>query len=83
MDWLGKREFDLVIATEWAPAGLKEYAERGGKVLIMGAAKPEFDVAEVERTDHEVRGYIRVRDHSAFPSLKDADLLMLNGPFTA
>ena len=45
MDWLGKREFDVVIATDWAPAGLKEYAERGGKVLIVSAAKPEFDVA--------------------------------------
>jgi hypothetical protein len=83
MDWLGKREFDVVIATDWAPAGLKEYAERRGKVLIVSAAKPEFDVADVERIDREVRGYIRVRDHSAFPSLKDADLLMLNGPFTA
>ena len=29
-----------------------------------------------------VKGYVRVRDHAAFPSLKDADLLLLNGPFT-
>jgi hypothetical protein len=29
-----------------------------------------------------VRGYIRIRDHSAFPSVPDADLVMLNGPFT-
>jgi hypothetical protein len=82
MDWLGKRDFDLVIATEWAPAALRDYAERGGKVLIIGAAKPEFDITDVERTDRELRGYIRVRDHSKFPSLKNADLLMLNGPFT-
>ena len=38
MDWLGKREFDLVIAADWAPAGLKQYAESGGKVLIVSAA---------------------------------------------
>ena len=82
MDWLGKRDFDLVIATAWAPAELKAYAERGGNVLIVGASKPDFDVAEVERTEPEVRGYVRIRDRSAFPSLKDADLVMLNGPFT-
>jgi hypothetical protein len=82
MDWLGKRDFDLVIAMEWAPAGLKEYAERGGNVLIVGAARPEFEITGVERTDRDVRGYIRVRDHSAFSSLKEADLLMLNGSFT-
>ena len=83
MNWLGKRDFDVVIATEWAPVALKDYVERGGKVLIVSAAKPDFEVAEVERTDRDVKGYIRVRDRSAFPSLKDADLVMLNGPFTA
>ena len=36
----------------------------------------------MERTDADVKGYVRVRDHAAFPSLKDTDLLMLNGPFT-
>jgi len=33
--------------------------------------------------DSDVKGYIRVRDHAAFPSLRETDLLMLNGPFTA
>jgi Hypothetical glycosyl hydrolase 6 len=82
LDWVGKRDYDVVIATGWAPAALRQYAENGGKVLIVGAAKPEFSVAPVERTDADVKGYIRVRDHAAFPSLKDTDLLMLDGPFT-
>lgn len=82
MDWLGKRDFDVVIATDWAPAGLRQYAESGGKVLIVSAAKPDFDVAPSERTESDVKGYIRIRDHAAFPSLKDTDLLLLNGPFT-
>jgi hypothetical protein len=82
MEWLGKRNFDLVIATEWAPTGLRQYAGSGGKVLIAGAAPPEFEVAPVERTDADVKGYIRIRDHAAFPSLAQTDLLMLNGPFT-
>ena len=45
--WIGSASgnFDLVIASDWAPAGLRQYAEGGGKVLIASAAKPEFDVA--------------------------------------
>jgi hypothetical protein len=82
MDWVGKRAFDLVIATDWAPAGLKGYAESGGKVLIVGARAPEFEVAPVVNAIKDIRGYVRVRDHAAYPSLKDTDLLMLNGPFT-
>ena len=82
MDWVGKREFDLVICADWAPAGLKQYAENGGHVLVVGANEPEFEVAPVVKTINEIRGYVRVRDHAAFPSLKDTDLLMLNGPFT-
>lgn len=82
MQWLGKREFEVVIATDWAPAGLREYAEQGGKVLVATAAKPEFGVVEVMGTESDVKGYIRVRDHSVFPSLKDTDLLLVNGPFT-
>ncbi len=82
MDWLGKRDFDLVVTADWAPAGLRGYAEPGGKVLIATANPPEFSVAPVVGTDKDVKGYIRVRDHAAFPSLKLTDLLMLNGPFT-
>jgi hypothetical protein len=48
----------------------------------VGAQEPDFEVAPVVKTINEIRGYVRVRDHAAFPSLKDTDLLMLNGPFT-
>src|ERR1019366_6902967 len=82
MRWLGQREFDLVIATDWAPAGLRGYVESGGHVLVLSSRPPEFAVASVIRTTADLPGYVRVRDHSLFPSLKDTDLLMLNGPFT-
>lgn len=83
MEWLGNREFDLVVATDWAPPGLREHAGRGGKVLILSATPPEFDVAPVASRDADVKGYVRIRDHAVFPSLKDTDLVMLNGPFTS
>jgi hypothetical protein len=82
LEWIGKREFDLVIAADRAPEGLRPWVERGGRLLIASAAPPAFEVAPVVRTSADVKGYVRVRDHAAFPSLKDADLLMLNGPFT-
>jgi hypothetical protein len=82
MDWLGKREFDLVVAADWAPAALKQYAEHGGRVLVASARKPDFEVAPVVGTINDLKGYARVRDREVFPSLKDADLVMINGPFT-
>jgi hypothetical protein len=71
-----------VVAADWSPAGLMQYAENGGRVLIASANPPEFEVAPVAKTIKEIRGYVRVRDHAAFPSLKDTNLLMLNGAFT-
>ena len=82
LDWLGKRRFDLVIATDWAPAELKPYAESGGHVLVLNSHPPDFPIAPVIRTWNDLKGYLRVRDHSMFPSLKETDLLMLNGPFS-
>ena len=82
LEWLGKREYDLVVAPGRVPTALKAYVEGGGRLLVAGAAGPDFEVAPVVRTEDDLKGYIRVRDHAAFPSLKDADLLMLNGPFT-
>jgi hypothetical protein len=82
MDWLGKRPFDLVIATGWAPPELKQYLSGGGHALVVGPHQPEFASLPVARTLDDVKGYIRVRDHSAYPSLKDTDLMMLDGPFS-
>lgn len=82
MDWLGKRAFDLVIATNWAPPELRRYAAGGGHVLVVSPQAPEFPVAEVIGTAKDVKGYLRVRDHAQFPSLTGTDLLLLNGAFT-
>jgi hypothetical protein len=82
MDWLGKRPFDLVIATDWAPRELAPYVEHGGKVLIVSPVEPEFPVAPVVSTAKDMKGYFRVRDHAELPSLRDTDLLMTDGPYT-
>jgi hypothetical protein len=82
LDWLGKRPFDLVVASDWVPAELKQYAETGGRVLIASARPPDFPVARIVRTSQDMKGYFRVRDHSVFPSLKDTDLLLVDGAYT-
>jgi hypothetical protein len=82
LDWIGQREFDLVIATDWAPPELSRYK---GRVLVLGANAPEFpfDGRRLEgRTQKDVKGYIRVRNPKDFPSLNETSLLLLNGPFT-
>ena len=82
MDWLGRREFDLVVAADWAPKQLQRYVEGGGRLLLASAHAPEFPAAAVIGTEKSVRGYVRVRDHAAFPSLALSDLLLLDGAFT-
>jgi hypothetical protein len=79
LDWIGKREYDLVISVDGAPAELKGYP---GRVLIVGARPPGFDVARVVRTWKDQRAYMRVRSTKLFPSLQRTSLLMLHGDYT-
>jgi hypothetical protein len=82
MAWIGKRTFDLVVTTNWAPKELLPYVESGGRLLVISPSPPEFPVADVAAPAKDVKGYLRIRDHTQFPSLKDTDLLMLDGAFT-
>ena len=82
LDWMNKRKFDFVVASDWAPAELRQYAESGGHVLVVSARAPEFPFASIVKSWPDMKGYFRVRDHAALPSLKETDLLMTDGPYT-
>ena len=82
IDVLKKKQFDVVIASDWAPKELQQFSENGGRVMIVSHTEPEFPVATVVQQSKDVKGYFRVRNHSMLPSLKDTDLVMTNGPFT-
>jgi hypothetical protein len=82
LKWIGKRDFDLVIAADWAPAELKQYVEQGGHLLIASSREPELPIARVIGNSKDLKGYFRVRNHAMFPSLKDTDLLLLDGAYT-
>lgn len=81
-DLLKSRKFDLVIASDAAPAELDEYVRQGGRLLMAGAREPALQVGRTVRRWTDTRSaYFRIKDHSIFPSLKDTDLLFLDGEY--
>jgi hypothetical protein len=82
LDWIGRREFDVVIATDWVPAELERWVKEGGRLLIVHPRPPEFNLAHGIKTHSDVDGYVRVRDASRFPTLGPTSLLLLDGAFT-
>ncbi len=82
LEWLGKREFDLVLATDWAAPELAQYLAQGGHVLIVSPRPPEIHTPRVITTHKDVESYFRIRNTSLFPSLKLTNLIMLDGDYT-
>ncbi|HSW51084.1 MAG TPA: hypothetical protein VLH09_12960, partial [Bryobacteraceae bacterium] len=82
MDRLSKREFDLVLAADYAPPELSQYIAKGGRVLIVSPRVPEIRTPRVVTTYPDVESYFRVRNHEMFPSLKVTNLVMLDGDYT-
>jgi hypothetical protein len=82
LDWIGRRNFDLVITAGPASKALERYVRNGGRVLAVSARPPEFAAPQVTKTWPRVQGYLRIRDPKAFPSVQLTNILMLDGPFT-
>ena len=82
MNWLGKREFDLVIARDWAPPELSQYLAKGGRLLVVNPRQPEITTPRVITTHKSAQSYFRVRNYDLFPSLKLTNLIMLDGDYT-
>lgn len=83
LDWLGRREVDLVVTAGRAPKELGPWVEQGGRLLAASPEPPAFSDIQVTETRSDLRGYIRVRERAGLPSLEHVDLLLLNGTFTA
>jgi hypothetical protein len=82
LDWIGKRDFDLVIATDWAPNELAPYLNNGGNLFVASPEAPEIFSDREKKTWTGLETYMRVRDKARFPSLQDVDLLMVHGTWT-
>ncbi len=80
LDWIGKREVDLVIAAR-PSTEMSRIVERGIPLLVASDQAPPGITSNVVKHWDRTQGYIRVRDPKRFPSLSLASLLMLDGPF--
>jgi len=81
LDWLGKRDADLVIVAGPAPRELDRFIQDGGRVLLTGPGAPPFDLGKPVKLWKDVQGYFRIRDHALFPSLRSTNLAFMYGDY--
>jgi hypothetical protein len=82
LDWLGKRDADLVISPGQAPAALLPYVQNGGRLILASATAPEFEFAPSVKLWKSPDGaYFRIRDKALFPSLKEIDVVFMYGDY--
>jgi hypothetical protein len=82
LEWIGKRDVDLVIAPGEVPPGLQPYVEKGGHVIVASSVGPPFDMGKVVKLWKDPDGaYFRIRDHAMFPSLKSIDITFFYGDY--
>jgi hypothetical protein len=86
LKWLDDpgRKFDLVIAPGGGAAPeLDRYVKGGGALLIAGATPlpAPLEIGKVVARRDRVQAAWRVHDHALLPSLKDTNLLMLDGEY--
>jgi hypothetical protein len=86
LKWLDDpgRKFDLVIAPGGgAAAELDRYVKAGGALLVAGVTPPAapLNVGKVVARRQRVQATWRIHDHALLPSLKDTNLLLLDGEY--
>ena len=74
------RRYDLVIAPGRVPPGVERYVREGGRLLAAGATAPALPVGHVVGR-RSTQGYWRIHDHSGLPSLRDTNLLFIDGDY--
>lgn len=74
------RDFDVVIVPGRWSEPLDRYVREGGRVLVAGTTLPSVpSIRAVGRKS--TQGYWRVHDRTILPSLKDTDLLFIDGDY--
>jgi len=81
LDWIGRREVDLVVAARPSPE-LRRVTDKGIPLLVVSDQMPPGIAAGAVKRWERAQGYIRVRNPKRFPSLALTSLVMLDGPFT-
>ena len=73
--------FDLVIAPEAPPAQLERYVRDGGRLLVAGTTPPPSIPIGNVTGKRTTQGYWRIQDRTGLPSLKNTDLIFLDGEY--
>jgi Hypothetical glycosyl hydrolase 6 len=82
LEWIGKREADLVIATGETPAALDAWVRSGGRLIIASSTAPQFEIAKTVKLWKDPDGaYFRIRDKALFPSLASTDVVFMYGDY--
>ena len=85
LKWLDDpaRQFDLVIAPGGAAPELARYVREGGQLLVAGTTPPAapLDMGKVIARRERVQATWRIHDRALLPSLKDTNLLLLDGEY--
>jgi len=82
LNWLGKREADLVISPGQTPAALQGYVQNGGHLIVAADTAPEFEVSPSVKLWKSPDGaYFRIRNKAMFPSLKETDVVFMYGDY--
>lgn len=80
LNWIGRREVDLVVAGRSTPE-LQKVTQAGIPLLVASSSMPPGAGARPVKRWDRAQGYVRVRDKVRFPSLGLTSILMLDGPF--
>ncbi len=82
LQWMDdtSRRYDLVIAPGRVPPGLERYVREGGRLLAAGSTAPALPVGRVVGR-RSTQGYWRIHDHTGLPSLRDTNLLFIDGDY--
>jgi hypothetical protein len=76
------RSFDLVIVPGRAPDALAQYVRDGGRLLVAGTTPPAPPIASGSvRGRLTTQGYWRIHDHEELPSLRNTDVLFMDGEY--
>jgi hypothetical protein len=73
--------FDLVIVPSRPPRELERYVSGGGRLLVAGTTPPVLLKGGAAGSRGSTQGYWRVHDHALLPSLKETNLLFLDGEY--
>ena len=82
LEWLVGRPqaYDLVVAPEGVPAELAAWVREGGRLLVgQAVGLPLF--GDPVRRWSKLQGYFRISNHALFPSLKNTNLLLVDGDY--